>query len=219
MNRTQRLLLASSTFGLLFAVGLVASGQAPEDLLRRYPFDPACPWGRVSNGKGMLVRCVTEAEASGLKASTPAQTAPTPAASSTPAPASTAAATPTVGSTDVDADTKPTPGVGDNLEVTVGPVTADSGQLGLGKLAAPKDRYAKCVQDNGGLSAASGEVHVRFLVRARGRAEGVSVAKRQSLSAEAARCVAEVVDRRYVGVPDEPMVGATLLVKFSKVAR
>jgi hypothetical protein len=43
----------------------------------------------------------------------------------------------------------------------------------------------------------------------------VSVQKRQNVSAEAAHCVAEVVDRRRVGVPDEPLVGATLVVKFA----
>jgi hypothetical protein len=103
--------------------------------------------------------------------------------------------------------------------VTVGPVTADSGQLGIGKLAAPRDRYVKCLIDNGGMKDKTAEVHVRFLVQKRGRAEGVSVAKRVNVSAEAARCVAEVVDRRYVGVPEAPIVGATVLVKFAKVGK
>jgi hypothetical protein len=48
------------------------------------------------------------------------------------------------------------------------------------------------------------------LVRERGRAEGVSVAKSKGMSAEAARCIADVVDRRYVGYPAAPIVGATL---------
>jgi hypothetical protein len=45
------------------------------------------------------------------------------------------------------------------------------------------------------------------------------VQKRVNLSAEAARCVAEVVDRRRVGVPDAPLVGATVIVKFDKTVR
>lgn len=77
----------------------------------------------------------------------------------------------------------------------------------------------KCVNANGGLKDGTGEVQVRFLVRQRGRAEGVSVAKRSNLSAEAARCVSEVVDRRYVGVPDAPIVGATVVIKFAKAAK
>jgi len=39
------------------------------------------------------------------------------------------------------------------------------------------------------------------------------------VSAEAARCVAEIVDRRRVGTPDAPLVGATVVVKFDKVAK
>jgi hypothetical protein len=58
---------------------------------------------------------------------------------------------------------------------------------------------------------------VRFLVRAKGVAEGVSVAKRTNMSKEAAQCVADVVDRRRVGTPESPMVGATVLVKFVKL--
>ena len=48
-------------------------------------------------------------------------------------------------------------------------------------------------------------------------AEGVSVSKRSNLSKEAAQCVADVVDRRRVGTPESPMVGATVLVKFTKL--
>jgi hypothetical protein len=73
------------------------------------------------------------------------------------------------------------------------------------------------VQKNGGLSGKTGEVSVRFLVRAKGVAEGVSVAKRTNMSKEAAQCVAEVIDRRRVGTPESQMVGATVLVKFAKV--
>ena len=129
-----------------------------------------------------------------------------------PAPAETSTA-------DAAAPTLTTPGetatTTKGIQVTVGPVTADKGELGIGKLGVPKDRYAKCVEDNGGLKGTSGEVHVRFLVRSKGVAEGVSVQKRQNVSAEAAHCIAEVVDRRRVGVPDEPLVGATLVIKLA----
>jgi hypothetical protein len=169
----------------------------------RYPYDPACPWGRIANGKGMLVRCITQGEASALLAATPA-------APATPAPTAETGAT-------------PQPGKGPNapvseLAVSVGPVIADEGKLSIAekKLGLAKDRYLECATRHGGLSAATAEVHVRFLVRARGRAEGVSVQKRAGLSAEAARCVADVVDRRYVGTPEVEMVGATVVIKFQK---
>ena len=228
--RLKRALVMLSSASLLLAFGALASGETADALLRRYPYDPACPWGRISNGKGLIVRCLTEAEAQGLRSGTlappsvsalpvatatsaapvvaaPSSTAPTPAASDEAAEADAGAPAPA-----------PSPS-NDKLDITVGPVTADTGTLGIGKLGAARDKYMKCVNDNGGLKEASGEVQVRFMLRQRGRAEGVSVAKRSGVSAEAARCVSEVVDRRYVGVPAEPMVGATVSIKFAKVAK
>jgi hypothetical protein len=108
--------------------------------------------------------------------------------------------------------------VAGRLEIADGPVTADKGELPVGKLGAPKDRYAKCVEDNGGLNADTGEVHVLFLVRRKGIAEGVSVQKRFNVGSEAARCIAVVVDRRLVGVPEEPLVGATVVVKIARAS-
>src|SRR5262249_33231096 len=104
------------------------------------------------------------------------------------------------------------------MQVNVGPVTADEGNLGLGKLnvSSAKERYLSCVSEHGGMKSQTGEVHVRFLVRESGRAEGVSVAKRVAVTPEAATCVAQVVDRRYVQIPDSPAVGATVVIKFSK---
>jgi hypothetical protein len=220
----KRPLLTLSIAGMLLAFGALASGESADALLRRYPYDPACAWGRIGNGKGIIVRCLSEAEASVLRAgSLPA--APTPSAppsAATSASAPTASASPSAGAPNdepSEAPISPPAATDEKLDVTVGPVTADSGELGIGKLGAPKDRYAKCINDNGGLKDPTGEVQVRFLLRQRGRAEGVSVAKRTGVSQEAARCVSEVVDRRYVGVPEAPIVGATVVIKFAKVAK
>jgi hypothetical protein len=211
---TQRLLVSGLAFGALGLVAAAALSESLENLVRRYPYDPACVWGRLANGKGTIVRCLTEQEATGLAtvpSALPAVLPPGPAAVVAvippPAAAATASATTAVAP---EPPVKPA-----RFEVTVGPITADQGELPLGKLGQPKDRYSKCLEDNGGLHGESGEVHVRFLVRAKGIAEGVSVQKRINVSAEAARCVSEVVDRRHVGVPDEPLVGATLVVKFT----
>jgi hypothetical protein len=225
-RRVPRAVLMLLAASLLLAFGALASGETADALLRRYPYDPACPWGRIGNGKGLIVRCLSEAEAQGLRTGTlpqvvvPVSSAPpssaTPAATTiAPAPSTTPPAAPP--SDVADADAGAAPSVNDEkLDVTVGPVTADSGTLGIGKLGAARDRYTKCVNDNGGLKEKEGEVQVRFLLRQRGRAEGVSVAKRSGVSAEAARCVSEVVDRRYVGVPEAPIVGATVVIKFAK---
>jgi hypothetical protein len=198
------------SFLLAISVGLgaaVAVGESIEGLLRRYPYDPACLWGRLANGKGTVVRCLTEKEANIISAVTAALPSNTAAPAPTSAPAETAA-DPSTPATPENIATK-------GIQVSVGPVTADKGELGIGKLGVPKDRYAKCVEDHGGLKGSAGEVHVRFLVRSKGVAEGVGVQKRQNVSAEAAQCIAEVVDRRRVGVPDEPLVGATLVIKLS----
>lgn len=185
----------------LLALGTVAAADTQASLLERFPYDPACPWGRIANGKGMVVRCLSEAEASELKARTPPATAQPAAVEGEPGETGDAGAP--------EADLK--------LEVSVGPVIADEGNLPVGKLGAPKDRYAKCVQDHGGLQEKTGEVHVRFLVRSKGIAEGVSVAKRNNIGPDAARCIADIVDRRRVGIPDSPMVGATVVIKFTKL--
>jgi hypothetical protein len=210
------------------ATGAVAVAEAEDALLKRYPYDPACAWGRVGNGKGMVVRCISEDEAKALRsapvatpATKPAPAAPSvssttkPAAEATPAPSSAAPEAPADNA--AEAEPAPSPDADALLDVVVGPVTADEGTLGVGKLGQPKDKYQACVQKNGGLSGKTGEVQVRFLVRGKGVAEGVSVAKRTNLSSEAAKCVAEVIDRRRVGTPESPMVGATVLVKFTKL--
>ncbi|HEX7671574.1 MAG TPA: hypothetical protein VF395_18400, partial [Polyangiaceae bacterium] len=103
----------------------------------------------------------------------------------------------------------------------VGPVLADEGALpdALKNLKKPKDRYAECVDRNGGLTADRGEVELRFLVQGKGRAEGVSVKKRHGLGEAAAKCVADVIDRRYVGYPEAPAVGASVVVSITKKKR
>jgi hypothetical protein len=159
-----------------------------------FPYDPACAWGRLSDGKGFRIRCLTRDEAVRLGAPGPA-----PASSASPAePERPADAT--------------------GFVVQLGPITADQGAFpeGVPSLNKGMAKYEACLRDHGGLTEASGEVHVRFLVRPRGRAEGSTAQKHRGMSEKAARCIADVVDRRFVGYPDAEMVGATLVVKVSK---
>jgi hypothetical protein len=214
-RRIHRVLISGLVFGSVAFAAFAALSESAESLLRRYPFDPACPWGRLANGKGTVVRCLSEKEGATLAAapaSLPSVTAPAAAPAAT-APAASGSASP-----DASVVSPSVAPVAGRLEIAVGPVTADKGELPVGKLGAPKDRYAKCVEDNGGLKADTGEVHVRFLVRSKGIAEGVSVQKRFNVGSEAARCIAEVVDRRHVGVPEEPLVGATVVVKIARAS-
>jgi hypothetical protein len=153
----------------------------------------------------MLVRCLDKAEAETLLARGGDTLAP-------------AAKSDDAGAPREDAATQPEAPSDAPVRVALVEVKADVGKLELAmkKLGAPEDRYLKCLAEHGGLAAKVGEVHVRFLVRSRGRAEGVSVAKRAGVSAAAAACVADVVDRRLVGTPEAPHVGATAIFKFTR---
>ena len=199
----------------------------------RYPFDPVCPWGRVADGRGMLVRCLESAEAARLAAVSssstpalaPAAASAAPAAAAPPAaapvaPALTAAprapAAPPLSAPVL----APTPAVRNSsrrvLLKEVGPAHADAGELPDARvqLARASDRYVQCVESSGGISQSPAKVTLRFLVRERGRAEGITVKERTGVSAAAAKCVADVVDRRFVGYPAAPIVGADLSIEF-----
>ena len=149
----------------------------------------------------MVVRCLTQAESTQLSSSKPAAG---PATTSTGTPAtSTGTPATTAASAEPTEKKDPTESHAEPIEVDVASVTADEGELPIArrKLRTPRDKYARCVSDNGGLSAEVGEVTVRFLVRERGRAEGTNVEKRQGVGEAAAKCIAGVVDRRPVGTP------------------
>jgi len=195
------------------------SGSAPEAHLARYPFDPVCPWGRIADGRGLLLRCLERGEAQALlaaaggSAAAPGATTPSPSAP----PEATAQAL-SGRNPALTAPPAPAPNrVYRKVSVReVGAAQADTGELpeAQPQLRKAQERYAQCVSNNGGLEGMQGKVTLRFLVRERGRAEGVSVKERQGVSLAAAKCVAEVVDRRYVGYPAAPIVGATLSIEF-----
>jgi hypothetical protein len=182
-----------------------AAGRAPiAEPASRFPYDPVCAWGRVADGRGLIVRCLDQNEAQQL-VSAPAASplaAGVPAASAGTVPGATAAVA--------------TPPSRRLVVTEVSPARADTGELpeAAPQLRRPLDRYVRCVEDNGGLEGASGSVTLRFLVRERGRAEGVAVKERRGVSVTAAKCIADVVDRRYVGYPAAPIVGATLSISF-----
>ena len=231
-HRTPRGVLLALTLGLWSCAATAA--EPPQSPAALGTTDTACPWGRLGDGKGRLVRCLTQSEAERLMTESPpapgaasaapsaAPAAPRPPALSGVAPAEPPPATP-------DAPVPPAPGApgapgqepADELVAEIGSVTADQGALpeAAKSLKKARDRFVECAQKNGGLTAERAEVEVRFMVQGRGRAEGVSVKKRRGLSEVAAKCVADVVDRRYVGSPEEPMVGATLQVVISKKKR
>lgn len=193
--------------GTLLSLFLLAPsfGQAQAAKESRYPYDPACPWGRLANGQGMLHRCLTEAEARRLAGVDPAKVSP---AEGLPPPK--------------DAPAEGSEPTGPNaieirdFTIQVGPIRADKGDITIGKLGVPLDRYKACVLENGGLTQKSAKLVVEFLVQAeRSRAEGVEVVKTSGLTQKAARCIADVVDRRQVGTPTEAITGAQLTFELN----
>jgi hypothetical protein len=147
----------------------------------------------------MLHRCLSEAEATQLATKSPGSDCPSEDEK---------------GCGKVAPDNvkgEPLPVVVKNYEIKVGPIQAEDGDISVGRLALPLDRYKKCVLENGGSEGPVAHVVVKFLVRSeRLRAEGVSVARFDGVSKEAAQCIADVVDRRKVGAPSVPMTGAQL---------
>jgi hypothetical protein len=76
------------------------------------------------------------------------------------------------------------------------------------KSAAPD--IGRCVAEHGGLAGATGSLKVQFLVRARGRAEGVEVLAARGVGAEAAACVRLALKNKAVGAPTADPVGVTV---------
>jgi hypothetical protein len=212
--------------------------------------DASCPWGRLADGKGKFVRCLTREEAARLRDAAPAASeaakpSPPPPAPAVPAPQAPAPlpppappppaeatkpvppAPPVVAITDLPPADPDPPAEGSTavvagaspFEVEIGPVTADTGALpeAVKSLRKAGERYLSCVNKHGG--GDPGTVELRFLVQGRGRAEGVSIKKRKGVPARTAQCFANVIDRRYVGYPEAPEVGATLVVTVSKKKR
>lgn len=217
-----------------------ARGGAQAEVAPRYPFDPLCPWGRISDGHGMLLRCLQPAEATALVQGpllpgSLAQAAPPSAPIAEPAPsvpapvvnaapvASTAPlapAPPTPAPPHAERPSSAAPAKAQNAAVSqIGPLSVDTGDLplALAELRKPRQRYADCINQNGGMTGARARVEIRFLVRELGRAEGVLVKAREGVSLEAAKCVAGVIDRRNVGYPEAPIVGATVVVELEPV--
>lgn len=206
------------TLGSLIAGSALSAPTEPQ----RYPFDPACAWGRIADGRGILLRCLTQEESQRLMSPGSANVAATgkpqekPVKDKGTAVGGSTATTATTTAT-TTASTKP---VSEVLVAEVVSVVPDEGKLPLAlkKLGQPLDRYSTCVREHGGLLADTAQVDVRFLVQELGRAEGASVEKYRGMSTEAAHCIAAVVDRRPTGTPEAPMVGAVVTIRVANKA-
>lgn len=198
---------------------LLSGGVALADsaTANRYPYDPACAWGRVADGKGMIVRCLSKREAGEVleaaKRAREAKDREKQAAEEKPAEKPEGKPPP---------EEKPQ-GKAAPIAMKFGELKVDEGSLAtdaaIKSLSKGQKKMEACVQEHGGLTHDPGELRVRFLVRERGIAEGVGVERRRGMSEKAGKCVALVIDRRRVGHPSVPITGATLELSFTRASK
>src|SRR5882672_1036944 len=81
--RVRRTLLGLAAISALGTWGALGAAAEPERSV-----DPTCPWGRLADGKGKLLRCLTRDEAVRLRDAPPsgAPALPAPSEASAPAP-------------------------------------------------------------------------------------------------------------------------------------
>jgi hypothetical protein len=164
---------------------------------------PRCPYGALEDPHRGFVRCLLPDERDAGWVPPPPGDAPAaPSASAAPAPGPSAA--------------PPAPAPAPPPLVEIGEPKFENGDVtkvekSLGKASAG---LARCIADNGGLAGESGSVKIQFLVRSRGRAEGVEVLAAKGVSAEAAGCVRRLLKNKAIGAPSADPVGVTVVITF-----
>lgn len=74
----------------------------------------------------------------------------------------------------------------------------------------------KCVAEHGGLKGPKGKLELTFLVRVRGRAEGVEIGNTKGIGDEAASCIRLLVKNKAVGAPTSDPVGVSVTFSFER---
>ena len=159
--------------------------------------DGLCPWGRLGDGHGMLVRCLTSDEARSLAKSANGDTGTGGAAAMVPSEERSA------------------------IEAIVNSVVFEGEHIASAKpnLASLAPDYQSCVARHGGLRRDSGELRIRFHIDSRGLARDASVSRRRVVSIQAAHCVAGIINHRFVGVPKSKASIGTLIILFTPRAQ
>jgi len=166
------------------------AGAAPAD-----DGGPRCPYGELTDPHRGFVRCLLPDERDAGWLPPPPQGDPPAEAPRAEPPKDRPTAPPTV---------------------EIGAPRFDNGQVtkvdkSLGKHAAD---LARCVADHGGVSGDAGSMKIQFLVRSRGRAEGVEVLASKGVSAEASACVRVLLKNKAIGAPSADPVGVTVVIGF-----
>jgi hypothetical protein len=155
---------------------------------------PRCPYGELTDPHRGFVRCLLPDERDAGWLPPPPQGDPQPPEPPKAEPPKPAA--------------PPT--------VEIGAPKFENGQVtkvekSLGKASAG---IAKCVAEHGGLDGDGGRMKIQFLVRSRGRAEGVEVLSAKNVSREAASCVRVLLKNKAIGAPSADPVGVTVVITF-----
>lgn len=102
-------------------------------------------------------------------------------------------------------------------KLEVGEPSYTAGEVPKAKASVEKlsSKLEACVDEHGGLeSAQGGSVELQFLVTSRGVAEGVDLRKPKGVSAEALRCMRDLLQKRGVGTPSTDPVGVTIELRL-----
>jgi len=169
---------------------------------------PRCPYGELSDPHRGFIRCLAPDERDAGWLPPPPQTPP---------------GTPPVAAELPDAGTKdPAPAAsGPPPLVDIGAPKFENGEVPKAEKALTKAAtdIAKCVAEHGGLTAATGTLKIQFLVRNRGRAEGVEILTAKGLSADAAECVRVLIKNKPIGPPSADPVGVTVTISLKPPAK
>ncbi len=172
---------------------------------------PQCPHGALEDPHRGFVRCLREDEKdAGWLPPAPQPEPPATDAGSDAAPPEPPSDKPVP---EKPAPEKPVPEKPQPPPVvTAGAPKFEGGEVPKAEkfLSGQIEGITKCIATNGGLSVKKGSVKLSFLVRARGRAEGVEVAASKGITEEAGGCIRSLLKNRAVGAPSADPVGVTV---------
>ncbi|MEP7127134.1 MAG: hypothetical protein ABJE95_39740 [Byssovorax sp.] len=164
--------------------------------------EPRCPYGELSDPHRGFVRCLApdERDAGWLppqpQAPPPSDAPPTKDPVPAPSTAPVASGPPPL--------------------VDIGAPKFENGEVPRAEKSLTKaaTEIASCVADHGGLTGAAGAIKIQFLVRNRGRAEGVEVLSSKGVSPDAAACVRLLLKNKPIGPPSADPVGVTVTISL-----
>ena len=170
---------------------------------------PRCPYGELSDPHRGFVRCLAPDERDAGWLPPPPQPAPPQAAD-----------VPDAGAKDPTPPAAPG-SAGPPPLVDIGTPKFENGDVPRTEKALTKaaNEIASCVAQHGGLTAATGTIKVQFLVRNRGRAEGVEILGQKGVSPDAAACVRVLLKNKPIGPPTADPVGVTVTISLKPPSR